>query len=70
MDSKERKRVEPSVKELKNESSVGLMAVEEIDKFIKKQKSQQTVYKDRTETNKWKSFVKVSANTKYFPAFI
>ena len=55
-DNKERKRVEPSVKELKNESSVGLMADEEIDKFIRKQRSQQTVYKDRTETNRLKKF--------------
>ena len=28
------------------------MADEEIDKFIRKQKSQQTVYKERNETNK------------------
>ena len=48
--------MEPSVKELRNESSVGLMADEEIDKFIRKQRSQQTVYKDRTETNKLKTF--------------
>ena len=50
--------MEPAVKELKNESSVGLdvMADEEIDKFIRKQRSQQTVYKDRTETNRLKKF--------------
>ena len=48
--------MEPSVKELKNESSVGLMADEEIDKFIRKQRSQQTVYKERTETNRLKKF--------------
>ena len=55
-DSKERKCVAPSVKESKNESSVGLTADEEIDKFIRKQRSQQTVYKDRTETNRPKKF--------------
>ena len=38
--------MEPSVKELKDESSLGLMADEELDKFIRKQKSQQSVYKD------------------------
>ena len=48
--------MEPSVKELKNEHSVGLMADEEIDKFIRKQKSQQTVCKDRTEANILKKF--------------
>ena len=48
--------MEPSVKELKNESSMGLMADEEIDKFIREQRSQQTVYKDRTETNRLKQF--------------
>ena len=63
MDSNERKHLEPSVKELKNESSVGLMADEEINKFIRKQKSQQTVYKGHTETNRLKSFVKVWAKT-------
>ena len=53
--------MEPSVKELKNESSVDLMADEEIDKFIRKQKSQLTVYKERTEMNK--QFCEVSAKT-------
>ena len=32
------------------------MADEEIHKFIRKQKSQQTVYKDHTETNRLKKF--------------
>ena len=32
------------------------MADEEIDKFIRKQRSQQTVYKDHTETNRLKKF--------------
>ena len=48
--------MEPAVKELENESSVGLMADEEIDKFIRNQKSPQTVYKDRTGTNRQKEF--------------
>ena len=48
--------MEPSVTELKNESSMGLMADEEIDKFIRKQRSQQIAYKDRTETNRLKKF--------------
>ena len=55
-DNKEQKHVEPSVKELKNESSVGLMAYEETNKFIRKQRSQLTVYKDCTKTNRLKKF--------------
>ena len=35
---------------------MGLLANEEIDKFIREQSSQQTVYKDRTETNRLKKF--------------